>query len=81
MRTVRVEIRELVVDGFERVDEARVGAAATQELERLIAADSAWPTARGAVMQVAAPATLPPGSSSDDVGRGLAQVVHRELGR
>lgn len=81
MRTVRVEIAELVVDGFERVDEARLGAAAARELERLIAADGGWPVARADAARLTAPVQLAPGSSSDAIGAQLAGAVHRELGR
>jgi hypothetical protein len=80
MRVVRVEIGEIVLRGFERVDGARVRAAAARELERLVAGDRAWPAARPSIPRLDARATaMPPSSAPEALGREVAQVVHREL--
>ena len=81
MRSVRIEIQELVLDGFERADEAGVLAAAARELERLVAADRAWPAERRGAPRIDARTALTAASPSDTVGAELARVVYGELGR
>jgi hypothetical protein len=81
VRSVRVEIQELVLDGFDRADEAGVRAAAARELERLVAADHGWPAARGDASRVGARTALTSASSSSAVGAEVARIVHGELGR
>ncbi|MEU8571689.1 hypothetical protein AB0C51_25825 [Streptomyces pathocidini] len=80
--TVRVDIGELVLDGFERVDPERVSAAFRAELTRLVrergvplAVDGA-DRALGALAGLPAlPATTSPGR----LGEALARAVHAGL--
>ncbi|MET8677333.1 hypothetical protein ABZW18_07030 [Streptomyces sp. NPDC004647] len=80
--TVRVDIGELVLDGFERVDPDRVSAAFQRELARLVrergvplAADGEGRALEALSGLPALPATTSPGR----IGEALARAVHAGL--
>jgi hypothetical protein len=77
---VRVEIGELVLDGF-RVDPERVSAAFETELTRLIRAHGVPLAADGAVTFDALNGLppLPAGLSARRLGQELARAVHEGL--
>lgn len=77
---VRVEIGEIVLDGF-RVDPVRVSAAFESELSRLVR-EQGVPLAANGTVTVDALAGLPPlpaGLSARRLGQELARAVHQGL--
>jgi hypothetical protein len=81
-RTVRVEIGELALEGFDRVDSDRVSAAFERELARLVRERGVPLAADGADARLdllsglpALPATTSPGR----LGEALARAVHAGL--
>ncbi|MEU5716795.1 hypothetical protein AB0G71_13580 [Streptomyces sp. NPDC020403] len=80
-RTVRVDIGELVLEGFGRVDPERVSEAFQAELGRLVR-DRGVPLAADGGQALEALAGLPPmpaNLSSRRLGRELARAVHTGL--
>jgi hypothetical protein len=77
---IRVEIGELVLDGF-RADPARVSAAFERELTRLVRLHGVPLAADGAVSAEALTglAPLPAGLSARRLGQELARAVHECL--
>ncbi|MEV0226422.1 hypothetical protein [Streptomyces sp. NPDC050704] len=78
--TIRVEIGELVLDGF-RVDPDRVSAAFEHELTRLVR-EHGVPMASDGALTVDALSGLPPlpaGLSARRLGQELARAVHEGL--
>ena len=83
---IEVEVGELVLDGFPRVDGDRVAAAFRRELVRLLETGRGYardaPVAAAADRSVDVLAGLPPlpaTTSSRRLGRALAQAVHTGL--
>ncbi|HWU07620.1 MAG TPA: hypothetical protein VN520_14770 [Streptomyces sp.] len=80
-RTVRVDIGELVLDGFGRVDPERVSEAFQAELSRLVR-ERGVPLAADGGQTLEALAGLPPLPSSLSarrLGQELARAVHTGL--
>ncbi|MEU1215239.1 hypothetical protein ACFYSH_11930 [Streptomyces sp. NPDC005791] len=80
-RTVRVDIGELVLDGFGRVDPARVSEAFQAELGRLVR-ERGIPLAADGGQALDALAGLPPlpaDLSARRLGQELARAVHTGL--
>lgn len=78
--TIRVEIGELVLDGF-RADPERVSAAFESELTRLVR-ERGVPLAANGALSVEALSGLPPlpaGLSARRLGQELARAVHEGL--
>ncbi|MFE1885650.1 hypothetical protein [Streptomyces diastatochromogenes] len=77
---IRVEIGELVLDGF-RADPARVSAAFERELTRLVRLHGVPLAAHGAltVDALTGLAPLPAGLSARRLGQELARAVHEGL--
>ncbi|MFJ9820825.1 hypothetical protein ACIRU3_37285 [Streptomyces sp. NPDC101151] len=77
---IRVEIGELVLDGF-RADPARVSAAFERELTRLVRLHGVPVAAHGAltVDALSGLAPLPAGVSARRLGQELARAVHEGL--
>ncbi|MEU1405974.1 hypothetical protein ABZ471_27075 [Streptomyces sp. NPDC005728] len=77
---IRVEIGELVLDGF-RADPARVSAAFERELTRLVRLHGVPVAAHGAltVDALSGLAPLPAGLSARRLGQELARAVHEGL--
>ncbi|MFD5797000.1 hypothetical protein ACFWIO_26445 [Streptomyces diastatochromogenes] len=77
---IRVEIGELVLDGF-RADPARVSAAFERELTRLVRLHGVPLAAHGAltVDALTGLAPLPAGLSAHRLGQELARAVHEGL--
>jgi hypothetical protein len=74
-RIVALEIDELALAGVEAADRERVAAAATRELERLLAARPEW-SVPGGEIAVVGPLH---GSSPEAIGVALAQALHGEI--
>jgi hypothetical protein len=82
MKTVRVEIGEVVLHGFDRIDGRQVAGVAARELTRLIEADAGWPALRGETPALhAQAAVISRAGRSETVGTRVAEIVHRELSR
>ncbi|MGW9134460.1 hypothetical protein [Streptomyces sp. NPDC055681] len=80
-RTIRVDIGELVLDGFERLDPDRVSAAFEAELSRLVR-ERGVPLAADGGRALEALSGLPPLPSTTSPGRlgeALARAVHAGL--
>lgn len=80
-RTIRVDIGELVLDGFERLDPDRVSAAFEAELSRLVR-ERGVPLAADGGRALDALSGLPPLPSTTSPGRlgeALARAVHAGL--
>lgn len=79
-RAIRVDIGELVLDGF-RVDPDRVSAAFERELDRLVREHGVPLAADGAltVDTLSGLPQLPAGLSSRRLGQELARAVHSGL--
>ncbi|WP_327127300.1 hypothetical protein [Streptomyces sp. NBC_01727] len=80
-RTIRVDIGELVLDGFERLDPDRVSAAFEAELSRLVR-EHGVPLAADGGRALDALSGLPPLPSTTSPGRlgeALARAVHAGL--
>ncbi|MEU5977666.1 hypothetical protein [Streptomyces sp. NPDC047315] len=80
-RTIRVDIGELVLDGFERIDRDRLSAAFQTELARLVR-DRGVPLAADggrAVDAIAGLPALPSTTSPRRLGEALARAVHAGL--
>ncbi|MEV8310348.1 hypothetical protein AB0P36_24090 [Streptomyces flavidovirens] len=80
-RTVRVDIGELVLDGFERLDPDRVSAAFEAELARLVR-ERGVPLAADGGRALDALSGLPPlpvTTSPGRLGEALARAVHAGL--
>ncbi|GAA3818113.1 hypothetical protein [Streptomyces chiangmaiensis] len=77
---IRVEIGELVLDGF-RADPERVSAEFERELARLVRLHGVPVAANGAlsVDALSGLATLPAGLSARRLGQELARAVHEGL--
>ncbi|MFE2111431.1 hypothetical protein ACFXAF_36990 [Kitasatospora sp. NPDC059463] len=78
---VEVEIGELVLDGFARIDHDRLTAAFRSELTRLLEARGV-PLAAGGDRELDLVAGLPPlpaGASPRRLGEALARAVHTGL--
>jgi len=81
-RTVRVDIGELVLDGFDRVDPDRVSAAFQAELTRLVTERGVPLAASGdgeAIDLLSGLPKLPRTSSQARLGEALARAVHAGL--
>ncbi len=81
-RTVRVEIGELALDGFDRVDPERVSAAFQAELARLVRERGVPLATDGADRALEALSGLPPlpaTTSPKRLGEALARAVHAAL--
>ncbi|MFB7307451.1 hypothetical protein [Streptomyces sp. NPDC056192] len=79
--TIRVDIGELVLDGFERLDPDRVSAAFEAELSRLVR-ERGVPLAADGGRALDALSGLPPLPSTTSPGRlgeALARAVHAGL--
>jgi hypothetical protein len=77
---LRVEIGEVAVRGFGAIDGERVRVAAARELERLLAADEAWPRAYASRAHVdAGRVSLSRSASAEDVGVAIGRAVQRGL--
>jgi hypothetical protein len=82
IRTVRVEIGELALDGFDRIDPDRVSAAFQAELTRLVRERGVPLAADGADRALEALSGLPPlpaTASPGRLGEALARAVHAGL--
>ncbi|WP_328681009.1 hypothetical protein OG905_35960 [Streptomyces sp. NBC_00322] len=80
-RTIRVDIGELVLDGFERLDPDRVSAAFEAELSRLVR-ERGVPLAADGGRALDALSGLPPlpaTTSPGRLGEALARAVHAGL--
>ncbi|WP_254710298.1 hypothetical protein [Streptomyces lunaelactis] len=80
-RTVRVDIGELVLDGFDRLDPERVSAAIEAELARLVR-ERGVPLAADGGRALDALSGLPPlpaTTSPGRLGEALARAVHAGL--
>ncbi|MGP3999965.1 hypothetical protein [Streptomyces sp. 8N706] len=80
-RTVRIEIGELVLDGFGRIDQHRVSAAFRAELARLVR-ERGVPLAAGGDRRLDLLSGLPPlpaTTSPRRLGEALARAVHAGL--
>ncbi|MFE9863521.1 hypothetical protein ACFYPZ_12310 [Streptomyces sp. NPDC005506] len=80
-RTIRVDIGELVLDGFERLDPERVSVAFEAELSRLVR-ERGVPLAADGGQALDALSGLPPLPSTTSPGRlgeALARAVHAGL--
>jgi hypothetical protein len=80
-RTIRVDIGELVLDGFERLDPDRVSAAFEAELSRLVR-ERGVPLAADGGRALEALSGLPPlprTTSPGRLGEALARAVHAGL--
>ncbi|MFE3137635.1 hypothetical protein [Streptomyces scopuliridis] len=80
-RTIRVDIGELVLDGFDRVDPDRVSAAFQAELSRLVQ-DRGVPLATDGGRALDTLSGLPPlpaTTSPRRLGEALARAVHAGL--
>jgi hypothetical protein len=78
-RIVSVTIDDLALEGFAAPDRARIAAAATGELERLLGERPAWSgTGAEAVVHTLA---APPGATPEAIGAHVARAVHSELTR
>ncbi|MFE2493225.1 hypothetical protein [Streptomyces scopuliridis] len=80
-RTIRVDIGELVLDGFDRVDPDRVSAAFQAELSRLVR-DRGVPLATDGGRALDTLSGLPPlpaTASPRRLGEALARAVHAGL--
>jgi hypothetical protein len=79
-RIVEISIDELVLDGVGEAGRERIAAAATRELERLLASSGRW-SGREADSVVVSPQGLgaAAGRSPESVGVEVARSVHREL--
>ncbi|MFE2637820.1 hypothetical protein ACFXKS_02165 [Streptomyces scopuliridis] len=80
-RTIRVDIGELVLDGFDRVDPDRVSAAFQAELSRLVR-DRGVPLATDGGRALDTLSGLPPlpaTTSPRRLGEALARAVHAGL--
>ncbi|MFF8775209.1 hypothetical protein [Kitasatospora sp. NPDC015120] len=78
---IEVEIGELVLDGFARIDHDRLTAAFHSELTRLVAARGV-PLATGGDLALDSVSGLPPlpaGASPRRLGEALARAVHTGL--
>ena len=81
-RTIRVDIGELVLDGFQRLDPDRVSAAFEAELSRLVR-ERGVPLAADGGRALEALSGLPPLPSTTSPGRRgetLARAVHADFG-
>jgi hypothetical protein len=81
-RTIRVEIGELALDGFDRVDPERVAAAFQAELSRLVRERGVPLAADGTDRALEALSGLPPlpaTTSPGRLGEALARAVHAGL--
>ena len=80
-RTIRVDIGELVLDGFERLDPDRVSAAFEAELSRLVRERGVPLAADGgrALDALSGLPPLPPTTSPGRLGEALARAVHAGL--
>lgn len=82
-RRVDVEIDELVLDGFNRVDSGRVAFAFRQELSRLLAARNGGaprPSGASALERIELPASeLSPAVPEDSLGQSIARAVLRSM--
>jgi hypothetical protein len=80
VKVLRLEIGEVAVRGLGALDGERVRTAAARELERLLAADAAWPRAYESRVRVdAGRVSLPSSASADDVGAAIGRAVRRGL--
>ena len=84
MRSIEVDIEELVLQGFSPGDRYRIGEAVEQELTRLLA-DRGLPQSLengGEIASVDGGAfEVTPGSRADVVGAQVAKAVYGGLGR
>ncbi|MFD7944312.1 hypothetical protein [Streptomyces sp. NPDC059744] len=80
-RTIRVDIGELVLDGFERLDPDRVSAAFEAELSRLVRERGVPLAADGgrALDTLSGLPPLPSTTSPGRLGEALARAVHAGL--
>ncbi len=80
-RTVRVDIGELVLDGFGRVDTDKVSAAFQSELARLVRERGVPLAAEGgrALDALSGLPALPATASARRLGQELARAVHAGL--
>ena len=82
-RRVDVEIDELVLDGFNRIDSGRVAFAFRQELSRLLAARHGGvpgPSGASGLERVELPASeLSPAVAEDALGQSIARAVLRSM--
>jgi hypothetical protein len=79
-RSVRVEIDELVLHGFDPRDRHRIGDALLAELAGLVADATPAPTAGAAVDRIEAGRfTVGTGADGASVGREAARALHRSI--
>lgn len=78
---MELQIDELLLDGFERVDSAAVEVAMRGELQRLLSAAPGRAIADGGRQERidAGAITLHPAASAGEIGVQVARAVHRGL--
>ena len=79
MTTLRVEIGEVRLRGFDALDGDQVRAAAALEIERLLGHDGAWTPTRDRRHVDAGRVPLRRSASAEDVGAAIGRAVHRGL--